>query len=273
VYIENIKNYIYLAINILNRMKTNMKIILVCQNILFHYYRKHKNELTAFRLWFISRFIIDCDGSGSISIEQLANVSKLSLDYVRRYCKNSDMFRGTDSNKIYYCSLDSLLKKHHLTRRLQIRGERNNKPFVRQFQSKKMFIGYIIKCYVERDLSRKKPRNFTCGRISYQNIADYFNISRMTAITNLKIVKVKKFKNIRTFYDITFDNKKEYGYWLLINLGNKIGDYIVENNISSYQLRYINGKFVLVQHLPNIFKFTGTFLKNRSRGNSKRILF
>lgn len=240
----------------------------MCQNVLFHFYRHRKSKITELRLWFIAKYVIDHEGKGSVAIKQLAKISKLKTEYVRRLCRGSTiLFNGCSPNRAYYRSLRKVLKDCRLTRPLQIRGERLNQTFVKQLQNKKSFVGMISKFYVERDRN-KKHRKITNGRISYWNLAKYFGISRRTAIYNIKKSTAKGLKNRYHYPNITFQTKKDFEKWLLPNMGTKIGRYIVGENPNSYHPRWFQGKWVLAQDLPNIYQFTGVYLVSRRRGTS-----
>lgn len=150
----------------------------------------------------------------------------------------------------------------HNLNRGKIRGEKITRKLINQLKTKKGFQAFITKCYAECDIDKKYKIKITKGRISYQNIADYFNVSRVTTINNIKQSGAKLYKNIRMYPNIKFKTKSEFYYWLTQNLSNKIGDYVMENNPNSYRLKFINGYYILTQEMPNIYKFTGVYLVN-----------
>lgn len=80
------------------------KIIKINLSILFHYYRNNKEEMTALRIWFIARHILDTTGEGRVNLKKLSEFSLLSNDYLKNICKTSKLFRAINSH-IYYCSL------------------------------------------------------------------------------------------------------------------------------------------------------------------------
>jgi len=241
----------------------NKRTIDVCLNIIFHIYRNHKQELTSFRAWFVARYIIDISGTGYAVTEDVCRAVNMKSEHLLRKCKKSCLFSGGTSDRLYYKSLIKLLREHKLPHKLCIRGEKLTKVFMKQFREKKTFISYITKCYVERDLDPRWKKRITRGRISYQAVADYFKISRKTAITNIKRSIPKRYKNRRRYYHIKFNYKKQLGNWILNNMKTIIDGRRVEDNPNSYQVEWKNGSYILVQDLPNIYKFTGVFLESR----------
>jgi len=116
---------------------------------------------------------------------------------------------------------------------------------------------------MENDLNKKYKHKITKGRISYQIMADYFGISRRTAISNIKMSDAKYSTNIVPYPTYKFKSKTEFSNWLLHNMDRIINSHRVSDNLSSYYIRK-NGKnnYHLIQTLPNIFKFTGFLLVN-----------
>lgn len=222
-------------------------------SLLFHFYKNHKNLMTDLRIWIISRNIAD-NGSGKVLIADVAKIAKIKAEYLKAISKNSPLFHGYWLGNLYYVSAHKICKNHSITKK--IRRELLNASFINQFKSKKMFEGFITKCYVEQDID-KKNKGLTKGKISYQMAADGLGISRLTAITNLKKSTAKKIPNTIEYPNITFANKKEFGNWLLKNMSTKIGQYIISKNPKSYKIKFNGSNYHLVQELPNRYRLTG----------------
>ncbi len=233
-------------------------------NLLFHFYRFHKEEITDVRLWFISRNILDTKGGGYVDIKELSKLADIEIAYLRKICRRSNLFGGMDKYRVYYRSQNKLMRMHKLyISKGKIRQEKITKKISRMFKSKKVFEGYISKCYMENDLNKKYGYKITAGRISYQIMADYFGISRRTSISNIKMSNAKYSTNIVSYPNYRFKSKKEFFNWLLHNMDRIINGHRVGNNLNSYYVRK-NGKnnYYLIQTLPNIYKFTGFLLVN-----------
>ena len=111
---------------------------------------------------------------------------------------------------------------------------------------------------MENDLDKKYKYKVTRGRISYCIMADYFQISRNTAISNIKISNSKHDKNIIYYHKYKFKNEKEFRYWLNHNSELVINGYRVSDNFHSYRMKKIDeNNYILIQQFPNIFQFTG----------------
>ena len=242
------------------------KIIKIHLPILFHFYREHKECITELRIWLIARYILDTNGSGKASFDELKKISNLSSDYLLRICKKTGFFWGIKKEIVYYKSANRIAKKHRINIKRKIRGDKFTKKFIKQFISKKKFLGFITKAYFEIDLDKKFKNKITKGRIGYQNTANHFNISKLTAITNIKNSNAKVFKNIKEFKNIRFKTKNEFGNWLLNNMESEINGYIISKNPNSYRIKFDPKGYYLTQQLPNIYKFTGVFLVNTRRG-------
>ena len=247
------------------------RIISVRLNILFHYYRHHKNEneMTAIRILFIAKNVVDEKRRGCVDINQLCKATGIQRPYLKKICRRSNLFRGVTSSDIYYSSTKKITRKHRLYfSKGKIRGEKLTKKFIKQFRNKKNFEGYICKCYMENDLDKKYryKNKLTKGRIGYEMMAEYFKISRRTAISNIKISGAKKIKNVvdyRYKNELIFKSYSKFNNWLLRNMETYIGGHVVGNNPKSYFLKKIGkNRYCLAQNLPLIFKFTGVFLAN-----------
>jgi len=188
-------------------------------NLLFHFYRHHKKEVTATRLWFIARNILDIKGGGYVDIKELSKLADIEIVYLRKICRRSNLFGGMDKYRVYYRSQNKLMRLHKLyISKGKIRQEKITKKFSRMFRSKKVFESYISKCYMENDLNKKYKHKITKGRISYQIMADYFGISRGTAISNIKMSDAKYSTNIVSHPTYKFKSKNEFSNWLLNNV-------------------------------------------------------
>jgi len=233
-------------------------------NLLFHFYRHHKKEITEVRLWFIARNILDVKRGGYVNIKELSKSANIKTAYLKKICRRSNLFGGMDKCRVYYKSQNKLMRMHKLyISKGKIRQEKITKKFSRMFKSKKAFESYISKCYMENDLNKKYKYKITKGRISYQIMADYFGISRGTAISNIGISDAKYSPNIVSYPTYRFKSKKEFSNWLLRNIDRIIDNHRVGDNLNSYYLRKIDrNNYCLTQTLPNIHKFTGFLLVN-----------
>ena len=240
-------------------------------NLLFHFYRHHKKEITDIRIWFISRNILDVRGGGYVDIKELSKLADIEIAYLRKICRSSNLFGGMDKCRVYYRSQNKLMRMHKLyISKGKIRQEKITKKFSRMFKSKKAFEGYVCKCYAENDLNKKYKHKITKGRISYQIMANYFGISRGTAISNIQISDAKYSTNIVSHLNYRFKSKKEFFNWLLNNVDKIIDGHRVGDNLNSYYIRK-NGKnnYHLIQTLPNIFNFSGFLLVNATTHKGK----
>jgi hypothetical protein len=236
-------------------------------NILFHHYRFHKESLTALRIWLAGK-LLSPKQSGAIDLNELLKTGGVAKRYfIESIYPNTNFFSGYDGKNIYLTSYSKIKKIHHLYRGL-IRKEIMSKRFILQFRSKAKFEGYILKCYLEKDLRRKLKR-LTWGRISYGMVAEYFKISRRTVISLLKNSTARPLKNIRYFPQTRFKTKKEFRNWLLKNMNKRIDGYLVGDNPNSYGLYKTANDYYLIQRLPNMYRFTGVCLVGRLRGNLK----
>ncbi len=231
-------------------------------NLLFHFYRFHKNEITEIRLWFIARNILDVKGIGFVDIKELAKLADVKIPYLKMICRKSIQFNGLYKNRLYYKSQNKLMRLHKLyISKGKIRQEKITKKFSKLFTSKKTFEGYVCKCYMENDLDKRFNNKITKGRICYQTMADYFNITRRTAISNIMASDSKKSKNIISYPYYRFKNKGEFTNWMIHNMETVINGHRVEDNPFSYYIGRIDkNNYCLIQHLPNIYKFTGFLL-------------
>ncbi len=259
------------------------KIRAINLKVLFHYYKHHKYEMTAFWLWFISRYILDNQGTGYVDLKKLNRLAQLKPDYAIRICQKSELFRAIHDNRLYYTSIRGVYSKHRLKLTgSYLRGELISKIFIKTIRNQTAFKGYICKCYAEMDLDKKYRYKITKGRIGHQAIAKFFDINRKTVITNLNLAKAKSKKNIRHFKSIKFIYAFEFGTWLLHNMdtrlgghfrNTKAGGHIIENNPNSYFVKKNNtGRgYYLIQVMPNIYRFTGVFFTRvrGHRGNRK----
>ncbi len=244
------------------------RIINVHLKLLFHFYKSHKNIMTEFRIWFVARHVIDNKGSGKADIKKISRVLNLQPPYIRRICNNSSLFISIHKNDIYYVSIHRLIEEHELSSKgFTIRGEKINTRYRAYFASKKNFVGYITKCFVENDLNHRfKKRQITKGRIGTYKIAECLNISRTTVISNIKISDAKLHKHIIEHKNINFRTFDEYkNGWLLENMDRIVGGYRIGNNLNSYFLKkdYARNIFYLTQTLPHFYEFTGIYLVHR----------
>jgi len=240
-------------------------------NLLFHFYRHHKKEITATRLWFIARNILDIKGGGYVDIKELSKLANIEVVYLKKICRGSNLFGGMDKYRVYYRSQNKLMKLHRLyISKGKIRKEKITKKFSRMFKSKKAFESYISKCYMENDLNKKYKFKVTAGKISYQIMADHFGISRRTAISNIKTSNAKYSINIVSYPNYRFKSKKEFSNWLLRNMDKVISVHRISENPHSYYIKKVNNNdYCLIQNLPNIFKFTGFLLVNAKTNKGK----
>lgn len=237
--------------------------------MLFYIYRFEKNKLTELRLWFISRYILDNLGAGSVFVDDLSRLAKLSSRYLLRICSNSVFFIRIKNGNLYYRSVTGLGRIFGLPKSL-IRGEKITKTFTSQFTSNKKMQAYICKVYMELNRDKRFKGKLTKGNTTYQAMANYFRISRKTAITNINNSTAKKYCDSRLFPEIKFANKKEFGKWLTKNMGTRLAGYLVENNPFSYYPKKTKNGYILAQQLPNRYKFTGLYLlRPKKRGKSK----
>ncbi len=91
---------------------------------------------------------------------------------------------------------------------------------------------------MENDRRKKKPRNYTVGRISQRRAADYFDVSEKTINTNLKNSNAKRYRNEKEFPKFKFNNKPEFCHWLLQNMDTVLDGQRIEENIKSYFPKY-----------------------------------
>lgn len=235
----------------------NVYVASVNLSILFHFYKHHKDQLTLLRCWMIAD-CLDINAKGWVDIQTLITYARVSKKYIRKISKHNDsLFRSITADRAYLKSHRKILRNHKLYKYIKIRNEKINKKFFEQLKTKKRFEGYICKCYMERDLRKTKPKNYTQGRISYEMLAKEFNISRRTAISNLKKSTAKHYPNIRLFKNIRFKNKNEFGSWLINNIDNKINDHRIKENLFAYRMALDEKGYYLTRVLPNIYKFTG----------------
>ena len=216
---------------------------------------------------------MDIEGLGSADIPDVCRISGIKKENVVKLCRKSDLFVFFNKEKIYYQSQKKLFIKHKLFLLKQFRVEKLTKVFIKQLGSKKTFEGYICKCYMERDLNldRKIRGRASKGRISYQRMADYFNISRKTAITNIKRSTAKKFRRRRCYNQVKLKRKEDLGNYLLNNMDKTIDGRKIEDNPKSYCVEERDGRFFLAQDLPNYYKFTALFqIYNRKKKRGKR---
>lgn len=261
-------------------------IVPIRQKILFHFYHRHKESMTQLRIWFLARLLDSAAGSGRVTIDELSRAIGIGTEYIRRKCAGSEFFRHI-GDFVYYSSPKKIIKSHKLPVKIptgkekrgkklfvwnKIRGEKVTRAFFRQIKSKKGFEAYITKCYMERDLS-KRLRKYTYGRISNEGTAARFGISRRTVITNIKRSKAKIFKNEKSYFNKVFKDKQEYGNWLRENMDSYLDKQRIVDCGGSIALKKVEGGFMLVRRLPNIFKFTGVYLvgeRSYRRGKSRR---
>ncbi|MDP2736492.1 MAG: hypothetical protein Q8O59_01760 [bacterium] len=236
-------------------------------NILFHHYRHHKESLTALRVWSVGK-LLSPKQSGWVNLNELLKTTNIAKRYfIESIYPNTNFFRGYNGKNIYLTSYSKVKEIHHLKDGL-IRKEKMSKRFIWQFRSKAKFEGYILKCYVEKDLRRKLKR-ITWGRISYEMVANNFKITRRTAISLLKNSTARPLKNIRNFPNIRFKKKKELRNWLLKNMDKRIDGYLVGDNPNSYRLHETTKDYYLTQRLPNMYRFTGVCLTGRKGATKK----
>lgn len=257
-------------------MNIKTRIIKFRQDLLFYVYKEKKNLMIWLRLWFIARHIVDVEWSWFADIKQLSKYSKLQSSYIARICNQSIFFYSIENNKVNYVSENRVCKKLWLIHRLwRIRGEVYSNKFIKQFESDKLFKGFILKCFVESPGCKRSKFKETKGTIGYWFISSYFNISRTTAINNIKCSLAKPVKNIIVHLDIVFSNKKEFGPWLVNNMQNVVGWIRVSDQPGSFLIKKIKvGKYCLRQQLPNKYKFTGAFLtRTRLYRGLKRLYF
>jgi hypothetical protein len=91
---------------------------------------------------------------------------------------------------------------------------------------------------MENDRRKKKPYNYTTGRISQKRAADYFDVSEKTINTNLKNSNAKRYRNEKEFPKFKFKNKLEFGQWLLQNMDTVLDGQRIDTNIKSYFPKY-----------------------------------
>ena len=131
-------------------MNIKTRIIKFRQDLLFYVYKEKKNLMIWLRLWFIARHIVDVEWSWFADIKQLSKYSKLQSSYIARICNQSIFFYSIENNKVNYVSENRVCKKLWLIHRLwRIRGEVYSNKFIKQFESDKLFKGFILKCFVE----------------------------------------------------------------------------------------------------------------------------
>lgn len=237
-------------------------------NIFFHHYRYHKESLTALRAWLAGK-LLSPKQSGAVSLDELLKMTDISKYYfLKSVYPKFDFFRGYDGKNVYLTSYSKIKKIHRLKYGL-IRKEKMSKRFIGQFISKAKFGGYILKCYVEKDLRRKLKR-LTWGRISYEMVAEYFKITRRTAISLLKKSTARPLKNIRHLQQTRFKTKKEFSNWLLNNMDKIINGYRVGDYLKSFGLIETADDYYLIQRLPNIYRFTGVCLTGKKMSGRKK---
>jgi len=83
-------------------------------NLLFHFYRHHKKEITEIRLWFIARNVLDVKGGGYVDIRELSKLADIEIVYLRKICRRSNLFGGVDKYRVYYRSQNKLMRMHKL---------------------------------------------------------------------------------------------------------------------------------------------------------------
>lgn len=246
----------------------NKKIIL---KILFHFYRNHKDKITALRLWLICRLLLDKDGRGNVKMDDLKRESNTTAKYIKNKCKNSEFFGHVD-DRVYYSSSRKIINKHSLgVVKGLIRIEKMTAKFISILRSTSSFKAYITKCYLESDLRQKKPRRYTRGRISYETAARFLNIARRTVINQVKKMKVVKHANVINLgYIKEFKHKEDFDNWLLNNMGRRImGEEISKNPKSYFAKKTVSG-YVLAKNAPNIYRFSGVSLASERRGNVRQ---
>lgn len=234
----------------------------IWQNVFFHYQRYHKKDLTALRIWIVARNVLDTEGSGSVSLDRLAEACGMGKKYLKRICVCSELFNCVDSNTVRYRSTKAITRWHKLDiYRVRVRKEKVTKKFARQFKSKAGLEGYILKCYVEDDLNPKHKRRITRGRISYSMMAAHFGISEKTSWNLIKSSGAVSYRNVRDIPNNTFASLAEFESWRFHNMDKVINGHRIEENPFSYRVRRRNdGTYVLCQQLPNVYKFTGLSL-------------
>lgn len=242
-------------------------------NVLYHFMRHHKDKLTEFRMWFVARHILDKNGEGKVSVAEMAKSCGIDKAYAKKLCTHSLLFRSAGSDMAYYRSQKIVIKNHRLNRFVgKIRRDKIIRRFLTQFKRKQSFEGYISKCYMESDLDPKYGKRITRGRISYEIMADFFKITRRTAISCMIHSTAKPSRNIREFPQYVFEEKEELKNWLLRHMDTVLdGHRISENPLSYFAKRRKDGRYVLAQSLPNIYRFTGFSLVDARaiRGKSK----
>ena len=235
-----------------------IRVVEIDLSILFHYYKKHKDALTLVRCWAIATFM-DARYAGYVELEPLLKYAGISKRYLKRVVKKDEcLFRSVSDNRAYLNRIIAIKRTHRLPNE-KIRRERMTKKFFQQFKTKKKFLGYICKCYMEQDLRERKPKNYTQGRISYEALAKSLNISRRTAISNLKNSTAKAYPNIRHFKNVRFANLREFGIWLNSNIDERINGQKVTGNLFGYRTAWDKkgGYYYLTRVMPNVYKFTG----------------
>ena len=250
--------------------------------VLFHFYKHHKKEMIAFRIWFISRHILDNNGVGWVELDKLSKITRLKPYYIKRVCKNSILARNINKNRLYYSSLKTIYRKHRLKAvDSYLRGEKITKKFIKITGNNNSFKGYICKCYAEMDIDRRHRGKITKGRIGHGRIAEFFGVTRKTVITNLILAKAKFYRNEHHYKHIKLDIADRYGNWLLNNMEKRIRSHYINSDSRGYKIsknpfsyfirRDARGGYYLTQVMPNIYKFTGVYLTRvrSQRGNRK----
>lgn len=222
-----------------------------------------------FRLWIIARYILDHKNCGTCNKSELIRFSKIKLETLNKVLRHSELFRGHSKNTVYYVSLIKVIQNHGLRLRTKFRLENLSKNFMGKFRDQRKFKAYIVRVYFENDPNREH-KQITNGRISNEQAARAFNLSKRTIQRLLRLSGARSMENIKEFKSEIVDIKYQWhhGRWTLAHAGERVdgrvigNDSVMNNNFGSYFVRRNHkNQFYLCQQLPQIFKFTGVQLK------------
>ena len=244
-----------------SKCKDPPKIISIHYNLLRHYYHCHKSEITALRIYIVTRNIMDMTSNcyGRVHIDDLCRLIGINRKYLLFHCrKHPQLFNGYSKEFIYYRSLKKVFRDHQLDiNKCLIREEILNRKFLKHIKSNKSFKCYITKATMEKDMGKL---GYSKGRISLSKAAEELFISPKTAFDNIKKSDAIRIKNIIRYPQYRFTSQKDFHIWLDVNqdlvVDKTIGDMVGKNPGSYFPMNIGRDYLILARRRPTVYKNT-----------------